>query len=411
MTGTCPFAPFSETYRADPYPTFAAVRQDGPAFHSDELDMWVVAGHRDVATILADTDRFSASIAQEPLLPFGPASGKVLSDGFGYVPVMTNLDPPEHARIRRHNLTAFSNRRVAGLEPFIRRVTGELFDRLLAKPAFDLVAGLAYPLPITVIFELVGFDHDDADHVKEWAGDRLTILFGRPDAAEQLRVAENMRTFWRYCVDHVARRRARRADDFTSALLDIHDADPSAISEVEISSVIFGLAIAGHETTTNLLANAVHLLLTDRGQWTELCRNLDLIPNAIEEALRFDSSVNAWRRLAKVDVELTDDLGNTATIPAGAKVLLLLGAANRDPTVYDSPDRFDIHRSAARTHLSFGKGVHHCLGAPLARLEARVVLEELAARAPDLHLAEQTVTYPPIISFRGPEQLWLERRG
>jgi len=409
VTSGCPFAPFSDDYLTDPYPTFAAARAEGPAFHSDELDMWVVTRHRDVATILADTERFSAANAQDPLLPFGPAAGKILADGFGFVPAMTNLDPPEHARIRRHNLTAFSNRRVAALEPFVRRVTGQLLDDLLTKPRFDWVSGLAYPLPITVIFELVGFDHADADQVKEWADDRLTILFGRPDEAEQVRVAEKMRSFWSYCVDHVERRKAERADDFTSALLDIRAADPDAISEVEITSVIFGLAIAGHETTTNLLNNTVELLLRHRDQWEQVCADPARIPNAVEEALRFDSSVNAWRRLAKVDVELTDSDGRSATIPAGAKVLLLLGSANRDGDEYTEPDVFDIGRADARKHLSFGKGIHHCLGAPLARLEARVVLEELAARAPEIELADQVLHYPPIISFRGPKELWLER--
>ncbi len=407
MTDRCPFAPFSDGYRADPYPTFAGVRAEGPAFHSDELDMWVVTGHEDSAMILADTDRFSASIAQEPLLPFGPEAGRVLAEGFGYVPVMTNLDLPEHTRIRRHNLTAFSARRVAALEPFVREVTGQLLDRLLTQPRFDWVGGLAFPLPITVIFELLGFDHADADQVKDWAGDRLTIMFGRPDEAEQMRVAENMRDFWGYCADHVARRRRERADDFTSALLDIGDADPAAISEVEITSVIFGLANAGHETTTNLLANAVNLLLTHREQWQALCADPTLIPNAVEEALRFDSSVNAWRRRALVDVELAGD-GDAVTIPAGAKVLILLGSANRDPDHYERPDEFDVRRDDARQHLSFGRGIHYCLGAPLARLEGRVVLEELAARAPDLRLADQELHYPPIISFRGPTELWLE---
>ncbi|MEM9566181.1 MAG: cytochrome P450 [Actinomycetota bacterium] len=409
MTRSCPFTPFADAYRADPYPTFAAKRDEAPAFYADELDMWVVTRHGDVGTILADTERFSASIAQDPLLPFGPAAAQVLADGFGYVPVMTNLDPPEHARIRRHNLTAFSSRRVAALEPFVRRVTNELLDRLLDRPRFDWVAGLAEPLPMTVIFELVGFDHAKAEQVKAWAGDRLVILFGHPDGDEQLRVAENMRSFWRHCVDHVASRRARRTDDFTSALLDIADADPDAISEVEIISVIFGLAIAGHETTTNLLANALLHLLGERQRWDELCRDPSLAAGAVEETLRFDSSVNAWRRLARTDVELTGDDGTTVAIPAGARVLLLLGSANRDPSEFDDPDTFDLHRANARHHLSFGKGVHHCLGAPLARLEARVVLEELTFRAPDLRLADQELDYPPIISFRGPRQLWLER--
>ena len=402
---TCPFHPFSTEYLADPYPTFAAVREESPAFYSDELDMWVVTRYRDAAMVMSDTELFSALNSQDPLLPFCPEAGEVLAQGFGYTPVMTNLDPPEHARIRRHNMTAFSTRRVAGLEPVIREITTSLLDDMLSEERFDWVAGVAYPLPLNVIFELVGFPGEDADMVKGWGGDRLTIMFGHPDESEQLRVAENMASLWRYCSEHVQRRKVDRADDFTSALLDIRDADHDAITETEITSVVMGLGIAGHETTTNLLANAMRLLLEHVDQWTEICADPSLIANAVEETLRFDSSVNAWRRLARTDV----GLGEGVVIPEGAKVLVLLGSANRDTAEFDDPDRFDIHRERARRHLSFGKGIHYCLGAPLARLEARIVLEELTRRAPDLRLADQQLDYPPIISFRGPRQLWLTR--
>lgn len=399
----CPFHPFSAAYLADPYPTFATARKESPAFYSDELDMWVVTRYADVALAMSDTELFSASNSQDPLLPFSPEAGKVLAEGFGYVPVMTNLDPPEHARIRRHNMTAFSNRRIAGLEPAIRQITSELLDEMLLEPCFDWVRGLAFPLPISVIFELVGFPHADAEMLKSWSGDRLTIMFGRPDDDEQRQVAANMASLWQYCAEHVERRKAERSDDFTSALLDIHDADRDAITEVEITSVVMGLGIAGHETTTNLLSNAVRLLLEHREQWDEICADPSLIPNAVEEALRFDSSVNAWRRLARTEV----DLGEGVVIPAGARVLVLLGSGNRDGGEFEDPDRFDIHRDGVRRHLSFGKGIHHCLGAPLARLEARVVLEELTRRAPSLQLADQEFDYPPIISFRGPKEQWL----
>ena len=402
---TCPFHPFSAEYLADPYPTFASVREETPAFYSDELDMWVVTRYRDASMVMSDTEQFSASNSQDPLLPFCPEAGKVLAEGFGYTPVMTNLDPPEHARIRRHNMTAFSTRRVANLEPVIREITTSLLDDMLAEKRFDWVAGLAYPLPINVIFELVGFPREDADMVKGWGGDRLTIMFGHPDESEQLRVAQNMAALWQYCSEHVQRRKVDRADDFTSALLDIRDADHEAISETEITSVVMGLGIAGHETTTNLLANAMRLLAEHPGQWTEICADPSLIPNAVEEALRFDSSVNAWRRKARTDI----DLGEGAVIPEGARVLVLLGSSNRDAAEFDDPDRFDIHRTGARRHLSFGKGIHYCLGAPLARLEARVAFEEVTRRAPDLRLADQQLDYPPIISFRGPRQLWLTR--
>ncbi|MEM9654337.1 MAG: cytochrome P450 [Actinomycetota bacterium] len=401
------FQPFSQEYLTDPYPTFASVREETAAFHSEELGMWVVTRYQDCATVMSDTGRFSSRIAQDPLLPFGPKAGAVLSDGFGFIPTMTNLDLPEHTRIRRHNMTAFSNKRVAGLEPVIRDLTTDMLDRMLGQPRFDWISGLAFPLPITVIFSMLGFPDEDAEMLKAWTTERLVMLFGHPTEDEQVQVASNMKDFWSYCADFVAARTTDRSDDFTSALLDIHDADPSAISVQELTSVIFGLSIAGHETTTNLLANAVWLLLRHRDQWDQLCADPSLIPGAVEEALRFDSSVNAWRRWSLVDVELSDG----TVIPAESKILVLLGSANRDDEKFTDPDRFDIHRSDARRHLSFGKGIHFCLGAPLARLEARVVLEELTTRAPDLTMADQELTFAPIISFRGPSTLVLTRSG
>lgn len=400
------FEPFGDDYLRDPYPTFAAVRKETPAFFSEELGMWVVTRYNDCATVMADTERFSSRNAQDALLPFGPRAGAVLAEGFGFVPTMTSLDLPEHSRIRKHNLTAFSNRRVATLEPVIREITGAMLDEMLDQERFDWVSGLAFPLPITVIFKLLGFPDADAEMLKGWTTERLEMLFGHPTEDEQVRVASDMKDFWSYCVDFVAKRQNDRSDDFTSALLDIHDADEAAISIQELTSVIFGLSIAGHETTTNLLTNTLWLLLRHREQWDEVCANPELIPNAVEEALRFDSSVNAWRRYSLVDI----DLGDGVVIPAESKVLVLLGSANRDDRTFENPDVFDIHRADARRHLSFGKGIHFCLGAPLARLEAKVVFEELTSRAPNIAMVDQELTFPPIISFRGPNALILTKK-
>jgi cytochrome P450 len=202
----------------------------------------------------------------------------------------------------------------------------------------------------------------------------------------------------------VADRAQEPHDDFTSDLLLARDGDVPALTLPEVTTIVYGLLMAGHETTTCLLGNAFSQLLTRRHAWEAICQDAALIPNAIEEVLRLDSSVITWRRKTTQAV----DIGGVS-VPANANVLLLLGAANRDPAVFDNPDCFDMHRTNAKEHLSFGHGPHFCLGAPLGRLEARVVLEELSARLPQLRLVPgQTYRFQPNTSFRGPLSLLVE---
>jgi len=233
----------------------------------------------------------------------------------------------------------------------------------------------------------------------------MAFSWGHPTPAEQVEIAGNMRRYWDYCAEFVRARIAEPRDDFTSDLVRVHLADPAQVSELEITSVIYGLSFAGHETTTNLTSNAVRRLLEHREQWTALCAEPSLIPNAVEEVLRHDTSVIAWRRITTKPARIGE-----VDIPAGAKLLLLLGGTGRDPERFADPARFDVHREDAGRHLAFGKGIHFCLGAPLARMEARIVLELLTAAAPDLELVpDQRFDFPPNVSFRGPQQLWLRR--
>ncbi len=211
-----------------------------------------------------------------------------------------------------------------------------------------------------------------------------------------------MVAFWRYTEALVADRTARPRADVTSQLVQAVDAGGEQLSPAEVGTVLFGLLLAGHETTTNLLSNGVRRLLENHATaWESLCAEPAAIPNAIEEVLRFDSAVVVWRRKTRESVRI-----GQVDVPPNANLLLLVGSANRDEEVFFSPDSFDIQRPNAREHLSFGLGNHLCLGAPLARLETRVVFEELTRRRPGLSLtAEQSLTFHPNISFRGPTTL------
>src|SRR5262245_30107979 len=290
------------------------------------------------------------------------------------------------------------------MEAIVRGLTGRFLQERLSGGRADLVRDLAWDLPALVIFRVLGVPDEDVPRVKAGAESRLLLMWGRPTEDEQARLARGMAAFWRYAEALVASRAEQPRDDFTSDLLRARDGDLPALNHQEVTQIVYELLFAGHETTTGMIANALRQLLTARHAWEEICGDPALIPNAVEEVLRLDSSVIAWRRQTTRPVEI-----GGVPVPGGANLLLLLGSANRDPAAFEDPDRFDIHRRNAKEHLSFGQGAHYCLGAPLARLEARVLLEELSARLPGLRLVPgQTLRFQPNTTFRGPLALLVE---
>jgi cytochrome P450 len=399
------FDPFHDPYLADPYPFFAQARAAAPAFYSPDLGYWVVTRYHDVRHIFQTPRLFSAANTLAPLQPICPAAGHLLAEGgFRPIPTLTNVDPPGHSRLRRLANLAFTPRRIAAMEPFVRGLTRRFLEERLSSGRADLVGDLAWDLPALVIFRVLGIPDEDVPRVKAGAESRLLLMWGRPGEDEQVRLARGMAAFWRYAEALVASRAGLARDDFTSDLLLARAGDLQALSPHEVTQIVYELLFAGHETTTGLISNALRQLLTHRHAWEEICRDAALIPNAVEEVLRYDSPVIAWRRQATEAVQI----GGVA-VPAGANLLLLLGSANRDPAVFEDPERFDIHRPNAEDHLSLGQGVHFCLGAPLARLEARVVLEELCARLPSLRLVRgQALRFRPNTTFRGPLSLPVE---
>ena len=255
-----------------------------------------------------------------------------------------------------------------------------------------------------VLFKLLGVPPEDVAHIKRWADDRLLLTFGRLNGERQLEAARNLADYWDYCLDLVQQKMADPGDDLTSDMLATRAEDESALSIEDINNVVFGLLLAGHETTTNASANAILTLLQEEGAWTELAENPDLVPGAIEELLRFRPSVVAWRRLAREPVEISG-----VSIPAGDRVLCFLASANRDEEKFEDSELFNMHRKDARAHIAFGFGSHFCLGAPLARFELQVILEELTRRLPNLRLVDdQSFAMVETVQFRGPRELWVE---
>ncbi|MEM7340132.1 MAG: cytochrome P450, partial [Actinomycetota bacterium] len=210
-----------------------------------------------------------------------------------------------------------------------------------------------------------------------------------------------MVAYWRYCRDFTASKRDERGDDLASELIDAHEANPDELSYNEVESIVYGLSFAGHEAVTSLICNTLQCLLPRRDVWAEICDDAGLIPNAIEEVLRFNSSQISWRRRTTRDTVVRG-----IEVPAGTDVFLNFASANRQADLFDAPDTFDIHRPNANRHISFGKGVHYCLGAKFAKFETQIMTEVLAARLPSLRLVEdQTPDYFPNITFRGPTEL------
>jgi cytochrome P450 len=399
------FDPFHDPYLADPYPFFAHARAATPVFYSPDLNYWVVTRYHDIRAIFQTPTLFSAANALAPIRPICPAAGRILREGgFRPLPTLADADPPAHTRARRLANVAFTPRRVAAMESFVRELTVRFIEERLFSGRADMIRDLTWELPALVIFRVLGVPDEDVARVKAGSESRALYMHGRPTEEEQIRLSQGLAAFWGYAEELVAHRAQEPQDDFTSDLILARDGDGAALSLQEVTTIILSLLVAGHETTTNLLGNAFHRLLTERHAWEEICEEPSLIPNAIEEVLRFDSSIIAWRRKTTQAVEI-----GGVSVPAEANLLLLLGAANRDPTVFPEPDRFDIRRQNAKEHLSFGHGPHFCLGAPLGRLEARVVLEELSARLPSLRLVPgQTLRFQPNVSARGPLSLLVE---
>lgn len=397
------WSPLNSDYLEEPYRIAGDLRDEHPVFYAEELGYLVVTKMSDIEAIFADHETFASVNVQDPVFPLAPEAQEILAaPDFNPVAVMSNRPEPDHGKIRVYTRQGFSNRRIKTLEPYIRRRSHELIDVMLAGGSpTEFVDALAFPLPGETVFRFIGFPESDDELLKGWCGDRKAFSWGKPTAAEQAEIAEQMLAYWRYCRDFTASKRDDRTDDFASELITAHEKNPDDISYQEVESVIYGLSFAGHEAVTALICNTLQCLLPRRDVWAEVCADKALIPNAVEEVLRFNSSQISWRRLTTKDTTV-----GGYDVPAGTAVFMNFASANRQDDIWDNPNEFDIHRNNANRHISFGKGVHFCLGAKFAKVEAQIVTECLAERVPSLHLVEdQAFEYFPNITFRGPTKL------
>ncbi len=379
------FDPFDYEFHEDPYPTYRRLREEAPVYWNEELGFWAFSRHADVLAGFKDWEHFTntGGISLEV--------GELSADSTAVLSILA-MDPPRHDRIRALVSKGFTPRRVAELEPSVRARAVRYLERAREAGRMDFVADFAGKIPMDVVSEMLGVPESDRDELRGWSD---TILHreegvrGVPPEG----VAASGRLL-RYFVDVVAARRRRPGDDLASALC-AAELDGEKLSDKDIIAFLYLMIIAGNETTTKLLANAVYWLQRHRAVRKEVTEDPTLTPSWVEETLRFDNSTQLMARSVA-----NDFVYQSHAMRRGQKVLLLIGSANRDEQVFESPDVFDVHRDTSQ-HLSFGRGTHFCLGAALARLEAKVSLEEVLRRIPDYEIDEARLVRVHSTNVRG----------
>ena len=379
------YSPYDYAVHDDPYPTYARLRDEAPLYRNKELDFWALSRHADVLAAFRDpahlSNRFGVTL--DPAA-YGPDAHRSMS--------FLAMDPPRHTRMRSLVSKAFTTRTVAELEPEIRALAVRYLDAALEMGAFDMVGDVAGKLPMDVISQMIGVPEGDRAEVRRLADLLVHRQEGVFDVPQE--GMEAALVLAGYFADMVGTRRAARRDDLTSGLIDA-ELDGDRLSDDEIVSFLFLIVVAGNETTTKLLANAWYWAWRNPGEKARALTGAVAPEQWVEETLRYDTSSQMLLRVTTGEVEL-----HGTTLPDGSRVLLLIGSANRDPEVFGDPDRYDLGRDTSKL-ISFGGGRHFCLGAPLARLEGRVVLEELVARVVDYEVDAERARRVHSINVRG----------
>ena len=402
----CPFSfdPLASPHRENPYPLYAQAQHEAPVFFSPLFATWVVTRYADVRAILHDPQRFSsATLFRTPVAP-PPEVCTVLAQLPPERHVLVNEDPPGHTRTRALVRQAFLPRQIARMEARIDAIAHELIDQFIDTGRADLVQQYTAPLPLRVLLEFLGLPVEDAGLIKQWSTDHILLSAPGSGAVQQRQSAQTELAFSRYLDALITARQRQPQEDVLSALITARVEGVRPLDAGELHTLIEQLLFAGHETTTNLLSTTLLHLLRDATLWAALHADPGLSAAAVEEGLRYDTPVQGMFRTTTEAVTLSG-----VTIPAGARVFVVFGAANHDAHIFTTPERFDLHRPHVDKHLALGHGIHYCLGAPLARLEARIALAVLVQRLPELSLVPaQTMTYLPSLLNRALQHLHVQ---
>jgi cytochrome P450 len=359
------YSPFSTAVRDNPYPHYNWLRREHPVYYNERHNFWVLSRYKDVVKAVRTPERFSS------------AQGVGLDKRYGLS--MISNDPPDHTRLRKLVVKAFTPRHIASYEPCIQAILDDLLDGIMAKGSFELVTDLAIPLPVTVIAHILGVDPEHRHKFKRWSDDVVNFTAGNAPASAREQLRQSWDAFRTYFSDMMAARLREPQDDVVTMLARAQD-EGDTLTVLEFLNFCQLLLVAGNETTTNLISNGILALHAFPEEAQRLRRQPALVASAVEEVLRYDTPVQLTYRTTTQDVDIAG-----VTIPVESKVALLWGSANRDPEAFAEPDRLDLSRNP-NSHVAFASGIHYCLGASLARLEMRLTLATLMRRTQRLEI-------------------------
>jgi len=398
------FNPLAPETVENPYPFYRAMREHAPVYQVPGAGFFIVSRYADILSALNNEEIFSSRQPPGVNISTQPEVMEIYAQGYPPVDTLLTNDPPAHTRYRVLVTKAFSARRVATLEPKVREIASELVERFASDGKVELMRQFAIGLPMSVIADALGVPRADMDKFKRWSDDSVAPLGGMISAQRQLECTRSIVEFQHYFAAKLEERRIAPRDDLLTDLLNARLEKTAPLSMGEMLSILQQLLVAGNETTTNLIGSAMMLLLQHPDEMRALIDDPSLIGNFVEEALRMESPVQGLFRVTKEDAEL-----GGSVIPKMSRVVMMYASGNRDDAQFPDADRFDIRRANARTHLAFGQGIHFCIGAALARLEARIAFEVLLTRLRNLRFAVgNDFAHTPSFILRGLKALHLE---
>lgn len=399
------FDAFEGPYQLDPAEALRWSRDQLPVFYAPKLGYWVVTRYEDIKAVFRDNILYSPKNVLEKITPATPEAVEILK-GYDYAMArtMVNEDEPAHMERRRALLDHFSPANLEVHQDMVRRLTREKIDAMIDKGRVDLVDAMLYEVPLLVALNFLGVPEDEIETLRTFSVAHSVNTWGKPSDEKQIEVAHDVGQFWQYAGQVIEKMRAQKdGTGWMHHTIRLNAEIPEIVTDSYVHSMMMAIIVAAHETTSLASANMFKTLLTHREAWDDICADPSLIPNAVEECLRYAGSIVAWRRQTTGPATV-----GGVDLPEGAKILVVQASGNQDERHFEDGDTFDIYRDNAVDHLTFGYGAHQCMGKNIGRMEMRTFLEEVTRRLPHLQLAEQEYTYLPNTSFRGPDHLWVE---